>query len=80
MALDLNYKDAEDMPQRDLDAFIFQDKDDMNRFLEAVRDSLGLEVSAIHWEDPNEDVSRFLRDTATDIPDHQHPEQIQNQQ
>ena len=44
-----------------------------------MRDSLGLEVNAIQWEDPNEDVSRFLRDTAIDIPGHQRPEQIQNQ-
>ena len=38
---------------------MFESKEDMNLFLEALRP--GLQVNAIHWEDPQDDVDAITK-------------------
>ena len=46
----------DDIQQRDLESFIFHNRDDMNRFLEVTRDHMGLQVNAILWKDQEDGV------------------------
>ena len=62
---------TEHVEKRDLEAFIFENKEDMSLFLAAVKP--GLQVNAIHWknqEDYVDAITKFLRDTQIPVSNH----------